>query len=94
MEITKELLEKVAKNARIELTEKEKEEFLPQLKDIIRSFSKINEAKTENLHPSFQAIPTKNVFREDHPKESLTQEQALQNTKHKKDGFFLGPKTI
>ena len=94
MEINKELIERVAKNARIELTEQEKEEFIPQLKEILESFSIINEADTQNVHASFQPLTIKNVFREDHPPTCLTQEQALANTKHKKDGFFLGPKTI
>jgi len=94
MDINKELIEKVAKNARWELTKEEKEEFIPQLKEILESFSTINEAPVHNLHPSFQPISIKNIFREDKTEDCLTQEQALQNTTHKKDGFFKGPKTL
>ena len=94
MEITKELLEKVAKNARLELTEQEKKEFLPQLKEIMNSFKKLEVADVQNLAASFQPIFIKNITRDDIPEPCLTQEEALQNTNLKKDGFFKGPKTI
>ena len=32
-------------------------------------------------------------FREDKVEESLPVEEALKNTKNKKDGYFVGPKT-
>jgi len=94
MEINKELIGKIAKNAKLELTEQEKEEFLPQLKEVLEDFSKIEQADTSLTTASFQPLFLKNVDREDKVKESLTQEQALQNTKHKKDGFFRGPKAF
>lgn len=94
MEINQELIEKVAKNAKLELTEQEKEEFLPQLKEILESFSILDKAPVHNLHASFQPFPIKNIFREDHIEPCLTQEEALQNTKLKKDGFFKGPKAF
>ena len=95
MELNKELLNKVAKIARLELTEEEKNEFLPQLKEILHDFSKIQEVDTENLTTSFHPIMIKNVMRNDIVKDNcLKQEDALKNTEHKKDGFFIGPKTI
>ncbi|MEK6922590.1 MAG: Asp-tRNA(Asn)/Glu-tRNA(Gln) amidotransferase subunit GatC [Nanoarchaeota archaeon] len=94
MEINKELLEKIAKNAQLKLTEEEENEFLPQLKEVLEHFSKLDDAPIENLYPTFQPIKITNVFREDKPKMGLTQEEALKNTKLKKDGFFLGPKTF
>ena len=94
MKIDKELIKKVAKNARLELTEAETKEFLPQLKEILEYFSEIEKAPTGNLKPAFHPIEIKNITREDVPKECLKQEEALQNTKHKQDGYFKGPKTI
>ncbi len=94
MKIDNQLIEKVAKNARIRLTESEIKEFLPQLKEILEYFSEIKNAPTKNLQPTFHPIEIKNVTREDLPKKCLTQQEALQNTKHKQDGYFKGPKTI
>lgn len=94
MEINKELLDKVAKISRLELTDQEKKEFLPQLKEILDNFSIINEAPTDNIQPSFQPLLIKDVTREDKPESCLKQEEALKNTEHKKGGFFKGPKAF
>ncbi len=94
MEVNKELIEKIAKNARLKLAETEIKEFLPQLKEVLKYFAVIEKAPTKNLQPSFHPIEIKNVTREDIPKKCLTQQEALQNTKHKQDGYFKGPKTI
>lgn len=94
MKIDKPLIEKVAKNTRLKLTEPEIKEFLPQLKEILEYFAEIEKAPTTNLRPAFHPIEIKNVTREDVPKKGLTQQEALQNTKHKQDGYFKGPKTI
>ncbi len=94
MQIDKELIEKVAKNARLNLTDSEIKEFLPQIKEILEAFSILKQAPTEKLEPSFQPIEINNPLREDTPEQSLTQEQALQNTNLKKDNYFKGPKTI
>ena len=90
--VNKELLLEVAKNARLKLTEKEIEKFLPQFKEVLDSFSKLDEIDVSKEEPSFQPILVKNVFREDVVKESVSQETALSNTPHKKDGYFKGPK--
>lgn len=92
--IDKKLLLKVAQNARLNLSEAEIKEFLPQLKEIIKSFNKLDSLGVFSEKPSFQPIPLKNVFREDKKKKCLSQKEALSNTQHKKDGYFLGPKAV
>jgi len=94
MTLNKEIIDRIAKNARLNLTEKEKEEFLPQLKEVLELFSKLKEQKTDNIKPSVQPIDLINITRDDIPGKCLTQEQALSNTKNKKDGYFKGPKAI
>jgi len=94
MQIDKNLIEYVAKNAKLNLTEKEVDTFLPQLKEIFEAFSKINQIDTDNTLMSLQPIPIKNALREDIIEPSLTQEEALRNTSHKKDGYFKGPRAV
>lgn len=94
MDLNKELIEKVAKNAKIKLSEQEKEEFLPQLKEILDFFKLLDNAPIQNLHASFQPFSIKNIFREDKVEEPLSQEEALKNTNLKKEGFFRGPKAF
>ena len=94
MKLDKELIEKVASVARLNLKESEIKKFLPQLKDILNALSKIDEIKTDKVKPSFQPVELKNRMREDKKGKCLTQEEALSNTEHKKDGYFKGPRAV
>ena len=90
--VDKKLILHVAENARLNLSEKEIEEFVPQLQEILDSFEKLDSIDVSGEKPSFQPIPLENVMRKDEVEKCLTQEQALKNTKNKKDGYFMGPK--
>ena len=94
MEIDRKLLEHVAQVARLKLTEEEIKKFLPQLKEALEFFSKLEEADTGDASPSFQPVELKNSMREDIEKECLSQADALSLTGHKKDGYFKGPRAI
>jgi len=95
MKLDKDLVLGIAKNARLNLTESEIKEFLPQLKEVLDNFSEINKLDIpDSVKPSFQPIEVKNILREDKTEKCLTQEEALENAKHKKDGYFKGPRAI
>ncbi len=95
MKLDKELIQKVANNAKLKLTESEIKEFLPQLKEILEAFSTLDKVKIEkNTESSIQPVELKNALREDKETDSLTTEEALKNTKNKKDNYFKGPKAI
>ena len=88
------VIDKVAKVARLSLTDAEKVKFEKDMKDILKAFSTLDKAKTDGVEPAFQPIETKNVLREDIVEECLSQEDALSNTEHKENGFFRGPKVV
>jgi len=94
MKIDKELIEHVASVARLKLTKKEIEEFQPQLKEVISAFSKLQKIDTGGVEPSFQPVVLKNHLRKDATTDSLTQEEALSNSKNTKDGYFKGPRAV
>ena len=94
MEVDRKLIEHVASVARLKLTGAEIKKFIPQLKEAIEFFSKLQEVNTEGIKPLFQPIEIRNVLREDEPKECLTQDEALSQTEHKKDGYFKGPRAV
>jgi len=94
MKIDKELIENVAELARLNLTEKEKKEFTEDFKEILNTFSKIDKVNTKNTKESFHPVEIKNKLRDDLVEDSLTQEEALSNTEHKKDSYFKGPKAV
>ena len=94
MDIDRKLLEHVAQVARLKLTEKEIEKFLPQLKEALDFFAQLQNVNTDGVKPSFQPVEIKNVLREDIEKECLTQDEALSLAEHKKDGYFKGPRAV
>ena len=93
MKVDSELIRKIAKTARLDLSEKEIATFTPQLQEILNFFSEIEEANVSE-QPSFLPVDLKNITREDIPRKCLSQEDSLRNTAHKKDGYFKGPKAI
>ncbi|MBI2136208.1 Asp-tRNA(Asn)/Glu-tRNA(Gln) amidotransferase subunit GatC [Candidatus Woesearchaeota archaeon] len=93
-EINKELIKHVAALARLKLTEKELEKFVPELKEIINTFSQLNKVNVDNVEPSFQPVELKNALRDDIVEKSFTNEEALSNAEHKKEGYFKGPSVM
>jgi len=94
VKIDKELIEHVAEVARLKLTDNEIEKFSKELKEIIEAFSKIDNVDTKGIETSLQAVELRNMLREDKEEKSFTQEEVLNLTDHKKDGYFKGPKAV
>jgi aspartyl-tRNA(Asn)/glutamyl-tRNA(Gln) amidotransferase subunit C len=94
MKISKQDVEQVAKLARLEVTETEKEAFCQQLSGILTYVEKLNALKTAGVEPTATAPGQTNVFREDKSRPSLPVEKALANAPESADGFFVVPKII
>lgn len=94
MKLDEDLIKHIADLARLKLTDAEIKKFLPQLKEILDAFSKLDEVNTDNVKPSFQPVELKNMVREDKVKLCLKQEEALSNSKENKDGYFKGPMAV
>jgi len=94
MKVDEELIKKIAGLARLNLTDKEIKKFKPQFKEILDTFSKLDEVNIENTKPSFQPVEIKNVMREDKIEESSPRDKVLELTEHKKDGYFKGPGAV
>ncbi len=85
-------VEHVAKLARLELNEEEKEKFSKQLGDILKYVEQMNEVDTTGVEPMSHAIPMVNVMREDVVVSENTKEELMANAPLKEDGFFRVPK--
>lgn len=94
MKITKQEVEYVARLARLELTEQEKELFTSQLSSILAYVDKLNELDTAGIEPTSHVIDISNVTRPDEPCEGLSQDAALANAPDKAGGHFRVPKII
>ena len=90
----KKMLKKVAKVARLELTEKEIDKYSKDMEDILIAFKVIDKVPTKNVKPTFQPVDVKNVMRKDVVESSLSQTEALANAKQKEQGYFKGPKVV
>lgn len=78
----------IAKLANLPLTDAEKKKFEPQLESTLEYIDQLNKVDTNQVKPTSQVTGLENVTREDVPSESLTQEQALSNTKEQHNGLF------
>ncbi|MHC4397197.1 MAG: Asp-tRNA(Asn)/Glu-tRNA(Gln) amidotransferase subunit GatC [Planctomycetota bacterium] len=85
---------KVAKLARLELTEGEVAEFTGQLSAILDYVAKMDELDTKNVQPLAHCLPISNCLREDCVKESLGTEKALANAPQRDGNFFKVPKIL
>ena len=94
MPLTKVEIEHVARLARLELNESEKEQFTGQLNGILGFVEKLNKLDTANIEPTAHAIPVTNVFRPDQVKSSMEPDLALTNAPDRVDDFFKVPKIL
>ncbi len=85
-------VEHVAKLARLELTEEEKELYARQLGDVLKYVEQMNEVDTSNVKPMSHAIDFVNVMREDEVHYDNTKEELMANAPEEENGFFRVPK--
>ncbi len=85
-------VEHVAKLARLELTEEEKELYTKQLGDVLKYVDQMNEVDTSKVKPMTQVIDFVNVMREDEVHYEQTKEELLANAPEEENGFFKVPK--
>ena len=87
-------LSRVVKLARIELTLEEERRLAPQLSEVLKYIEKLNELDVSGVEPTAHATPLSNVMREDEPRDSLSQEDALRNAPKTANGLFVVPKIV
>ena len=94
MEITKAEVEKVAKLARLEITEAEKEAFAKQLSEILTHVEKLKQYDTKGIEPTATVLGQVNIFRDDIVRPSLPVDKALANAPEREADGFSVPKII
>jgi aspartyl-tRNA(Asn)/glutamyl-tRNA(Gln) amidotransferase subunit C len=92
--ITREEVEHVARLARLELGDDEKEQMTAQLDSILVYIDTLNELDTSQVEPTTTVIPMVSVMREDVVRPSLSQEEALANAPDREDAYFRVPRII
>lgn len=92
--ITRKEVEHVARLARLELAEEEKEQMTAQLDSILEYIEKLNELDTSQVEPTTTVIPMVSVMRDDVVRPSLSQDEALANAPDREDVYFRVPRII
>ncbi len=94
MKISKQDVEHVAKLARLTLSDEELEIMTGQLDNILSYVDKLEELDTSNIEPTSHVFSVSNAFREDEVRESLTQDEAVENGPQQNGEHFQVPRVI
>ena len=96
MKITRKEVEYVARLARLELSDEEKEQFTGQLESILEYIDQLNRLDTSGVPPTSHVLALKNVWREDVLDESSGElrERILSNAPEREGDFFKVKKVI
>jgi len=84
-------IRKVAKLARLELSEADLAKMGEQLNRILDYVDALQQVPTDGVEPLAHPLPLQNVFREDVPRPSLTPDQALANAPNRQGDYFGVP---
>ena len=88
MKLSKQEVEKIAKLSRLELNDKEKEQYANQLSDVLEYFEKLNDVNTENIEITAQVTGLENVYREDEIEQCDYQEELIKQSAENEDGLI------
>jgi len=92
--IDKELVHRIAKLARLKLTDEEASNFTGQLGSILEYIEQLNKVDTSQVEPTSFIAPLHDPLRDDIVAPSLKHEQILQNGPNVKKEHFAIPKVI
>jgi aspartyl-tRNA(Asn)/glutamyl-tRNA(Gln) amidotransferase subunit C len=84
----------IAQLARINLTDEETKLFRKQLQDVLHYADKLAEVDVSRIEAATHAVPVFNVFREDHPRDWFTVEEALSNAPANANDLFIVTKVV
>ncbi len=89
--ISKDLVEHIAKLAKIPVSEGEKESLADGFNKTLTVIDELFKVDVSDIEPTHQVTGLENVLRDDmiDEKKMFSQEQALSNTKNKHNGYFV-----
>lgn len=94
MEVTKEMVLRIAELAKLEFSENELGEIRTDLNRMIDFVGQLDEVDTSAYEPMIFMSKGNNVWREDEPKTIINQSQALSNAPKHDSDYFKVPKVI
>jgi aspartyl-tRNA(Asn)/glutamyl-tRNA(Gln) amidotransferase subunit C len=94
MAIDRAAVDHVARLARLDLSEDERERMRVELSQILEHAEQVQALDLDGVEPTAHSIPLANVLRPDEVRPSLSQEEALRNAPETEDGRFKVPRII
>ncbi len=94
MEVTNELIDKIAGLAKLEFSNEEKSAMVKDLDRILVFVEQLNTLDTEGVEPLIHMSEETNVMREDVIKNEISHAEALKNAPKKNSDYFLVPKVL
>lgn len=89
MKLSKDQVKKVAKLARLPLSDKEIDRYSEQLSKILEYVKQLEKVDTKGVEPLFNVTERTNITQIDIVGKCLTQEEALENISNRKNGYFV-----
>ena len=86
--ITKDEVLHITDIAKLKISDEEINPFIEKFDKIIEFVEKIKEVDTENVEPLYQVNEDNYLLKDDEEDQILNREEALQNTKEQKYGYF------
>lgn len=90
--VSRDEVEEVAENARLDLDDEEVDALQEDMKDILDSFAALDDIDTDGVEPALHPIDHKDRARADEVEACLSQAEALSNSENTEDGYFTGPR--
>lgn len=87
-------IDHLAELARLDLDEDQRAQYKEELQDILELAEKVNEVDTEDVPPTYHALPVENVTREDEPRPSPDARKVLDHAPDEADDYFVVPRVI
>jgi aspartyl-tRNA(Asn)/glutamyl-tRNA(Gln) amidotransferase subunit C len=85
---------KVAKLARLALSEEELARYGSQLEDILEHAERVGALPTEGVPPTSHPLPMTNAFRDDEIRLSLDREEVLEQAPARQEEYFRVPRIL
>jgi aspartyl-tRNA(Asn)/glutamyl-tRNA(Gln) amidotransferase subunit C len=94
MSIDKNTVTKIARLARIKVTEQEKEVLTRELGSILKMIEELNQVNTDGVEPLTSVVQMQLFEREDKVTDGNIVDKILSNAPEKTAGFFVVPKVV
>ncbi len=94
MEVSTQMVEKLAHLARLYFTKEEINSYTADLQNMVSFVDKLNEVDTTGIEPLLHMGDAENALREDVTTNSISREEALLNAPLKDNQFFKVPTVI